>query len=376
MSVYLKKIKRIISNFNKEEQSELIKYYFESAKRLLLDDKLVSRSKIHLLKDLKEIQNENDLNDLENDLMSHKVLQTRALILDLITKDYSKDTECIYKPEKWIKEIVKDIEETFITNEGEGNEGGYGDKAGNEDKLIWHKEYQNNHNDYNIHLLTLYNSKLINEFKSIFISNEKYGTGGNQLLLNFEFYSEFRQKKIEFDFEGFLKEVEERIEKDFETKKYFCYSDIINEEIEKKLKRGEIQKTFMNYITNYEEELDLKIIPESSQEEQKRRKKSTFISCVDKFVLEDEEIIKDLNSISKDPSSNIRVLDGVLYVRNHRIVRGDKVILKGRNGDIIGSVSLIDEDDIVVKSKENKRIRIALDELRKHNYSINKYNKK
>ncbi|EOB11239.1 hypothetical protein NBO_1364gi001, partial [Nosema bombycis CQ1] len=112
MSVYLKKIKRIISNFNKEEQSELIKYYFESAKRLLLDDKLVSRSKIHLLKDLKEIQNENDLNDLENDLMSHKVLQTRALILDLITKDYSKDTECIYKPEKWIKEIVKDIEET------------------------------------------------------------------------------------------------------------------------------------------------------------------------------------------------------------------------------------------------------------------------
>jgi hypothetical protein len=163
---------------------------------------------------------------------------------------------------------------------------------------------------------------------------------------------------------------------DFETKKDFCYSDIINEEIEKKLKRGEIQKTFMNYITNYEEELDLKIIPESSQEEQKRRKKSTFISCVDKFVLEDEEIIKDLNSISKDPSSNIRVLDGVLYVRNHRIVRGDKVILKGRNGDIIGSVSLIDEDDIVVKSKENKRIRIALDELRKHNYSINKYNKK
>ncbi|EOB11235.1 hypothetical protein NBO_1365gi001, partial [Nosema bombycis CQ1] len=86
MSVYLKKIKRIISNFNKEEQSELIKYYFESAKRLLLDDKLVSRSKIHLLKDLKEIQNDNDDSFviLENDLMNHKVLQTRALILDLI----------------------------------------------------------------------------------------------------------------------------------------------------------------------------------------------------------------------------------------------------------------------------------------------------
>jgi hypothetical protein len=175
-------------------------------------------------------ENQNDLNDLENDLMNHKVLQTRALILDLITKDYSKDTECIYKPEKWIKEIVKDIEETFIKNEDKEDEDGdrEGDRERNEeeegedkgeevdkgDKLIWHKEYHNENTiNYNIHLLTLYNSKLINEFKSIFISNEKYGTGGNQLLLNFKFYSEFMQKKFEFDFEGFLKEVEEIIEK-------------------------------------------------------------------------------------------------------------------------------------------------------------------
>lgn len=154
------------------------------------------------------------------------------------------------------------------------------------------------------------------------------------------------------------------------------YSDIINEDIERKLKRAEIYKKFMTYMNNYEETLDTISIPVASPEEQKRRKKATSFSYVESIRLDDEEVVKDLNSCSRDPSANVRVLDSVLYIKNNKFVRGDKVLVKGKKEEYVASISAIDEDEIAIKTKENKRLRINVDDLKRHIYNISRWSKK
>lgn len=185
MSVYLEKIKRILGTFEPEEQNELKKYYLDRSVSLLLDDKRIGNAKIHLLRDMEEIVEEEDLRRIQNDAMDHKVLQTRALVLDLITTDYTKDAN-ISKPEKWVKEIVKDIKETFLRDDTKGQD---------------------------FTLLALYNEKLVEEFKKIFLTDvATFGTSGNQLVLDLTFYSRFISEFVSFDFGNLFKEIQAQID--------------------------------------------------------------------------------------------------------------------------------------------------------------------
>lgn len=152
------------------------------------------------------------------------------------------------------------------------------------------------------------------------------------------------------------------------------YLDIINEDIERKLKRAEIYKKFMTYMNKYEETLDSISIPVSSSEEQKRRKKAT--SYVENIRLDDDEVVKDLNSCSKDPSANVRVLDNVLYLKTNKFIRGDKILVKGKKEEYVATISAIDDEEIAIKTRENKRMRINVGDLRRHVYSVSKWSKK
>lgn len=161
-----------------------------------------------------------------------------------------------------------------------------------------------------------------------------------------------------------------------DVKDDFEYKDILNEDVEKKLKRAEVFKNFVAYMTKHEEHLDATVVTDSNPEEQKRRKKSTSLTYVENTRLMDEEIIKDLNSISKDPSENIRVLDGVLYIKTNKFIKGDKVQVKGRKDEFAATLSAVDDEDIVVKTKENKRIRISLEDMKGGFYVLSRCNKK
>ena len=111
--------------------------------------------------------------------MRHKAIQTRALILDLINTDYSIDIKYIYKPEKWIFAIIKDINDCLI-------------------------DYPD--------LINLYNKSLIQEFRDIFLNKvEKYGSNGNQLLVNFLYYIKFIKNYVDCDFTIFLNEIKKQI---------------------------------------------------------------------------------------------------------------------------------------------------------------------
>lgn len=176
MSIYLEKVRKIVDEFEGEDKEALIKHYIQVSRNVLLDDKEVKRSKLNLLDDLYAMDGGDEVNAIMNDVLEHKILQIRALILDLVDDDYTSDSKIIGRPEKWIRGIIKDAEETFNLDD-----------------------------EFGKRMFSIYNEKLLKEFCRIFISeNRRFGTGGNQLLLNLYYYERFVQSKIKFDFQNFF----------------------------------------------------------------------------------------------------------------------------------------------------------------------------
>ncbi|KAM0671873.1 hypothetical protein CWI42_040100 [Ordospora colligata] len=192
MSVYLDKVKRIINNFEGDDRNSLVSHCILVSRDVLLDDREVKRAKLDVVTDLYSIIVD-DADALLDEVLSHKILQVRALILDLVDNDYSVDYEDVGMPERWIRKIVEDTRDTFDF------ESEFGMKA-----------------------LLMYNKKLLDEFCAIFVStNKKFGSNGNQLLLNFYYYKkEIGTKACEAskdtndDFEEFFNTIKQSFRSD------------------------------------------------------------------------------------------------------------------------------------------------------------------
>lgn len=185
MSAHLERIHKIINKFCGEDKDKLMKYYISKSRDILLDEKEIKGAKLNLLQEMKSM-NVDGTDQLLEEVLDHKVLQTRALILDLVDNDYSTGFEMIYKPEKWIEKLVEDIRETF-------------------DFSV----------DFGRMMFISYNKKLLAEFCDIFTSeNRKFGSNGNQLLLNFYYYKAFVETKVDFDFDGFFTKMRSHFEKE------------------------------------------------------------------------------------------------------------------------------------------------------------------
>ncbi|KAF9763665.1 hypothetical protein NGRA_1142 [Nosema granulosis] len=216
MSIYLEKIKKILGTFEPEEQAELKNYYVEKSTSLMMDDKKIGKAKIHLLRDMEEvIEDEEVLSKIQRNVIDHKVLQTRALVLDLISTDYTKDLKGIYKPESWVKEIVKDIKETFLKDDLFETPSPPAPTSNNNNKIptdnpnIKEKITQK----HPTNLIELYNKKLVEEFKDIFLSEVvTFGSAGNQLVLDLRYYANFITKFVSFDFEDLISSIKKQIE--------------------------------------------------------------------------------------------------------------------------------------------------------------------
>jgi hypothetical protein len=173
----LEEIHRIIDKFaDASSRAELVRHYMDVSRKLLLDEGEINHKKLQLLCDLKGYDGYDELAD---EVLSHKVLQTQALVLDLVGTDYTAERHTVYKPERWAREIVRNIAETF--------------DFGSPDECS---------------LFGIYNQKLLDTFCDIFVSEPaRLGTGGNQLLLNLTYYRRFVQGKIECDFDNFFKKM-------------------------------------------------------------------------------------------------------------------------------------------------------------------------
>ncbi|KAM0676158.1 hypothetical protein GVAV_000121 [Gurleya vavrai] len=118
-------------------------------------------------------ENENVLQNITNRLFDLKILNLRALVLDLIETDYYSDFQDFCKPENWIFEVIAEIEKTFKN-------------------LKKHME--------------LFNEKFLRECERIFLSrNAKFGYCGNLLMINLIVYEKWAKKHFEYDFYPFKK---------------------------------------------------------------------------------------------------------------------------------------------------------------------------
>lgn len=177
--IQLEEIKNIIDKFKDNDRMELIKHYVNLAKEKLEDPVSIRKKKIALLRDCLQYIPVDDFDAFIDRVLDTKLLQTRALILDLIISNYSLEKHYISKPEKWIDAIFEDMFGTFDL-----------------------------HDDRD--LLEIYNRKLCNEMKDIFCSCQRFNTAGNQLLLNMVAYKDKLSDYTKYDFDGLIRVFEER----------------------------------------------------------------------------------------------------------------------------------------------------------------------
>lgn len=178
MTIYLERITKILDKFKGSDRDEIIDFYVSLYRENLANITDINFNSLRFLKDVSSF-NTPHTEELQKETIRHKVLQTRALILDLITSDYTKDSEVVEKPEKWVTSLVKDIQVTFDLED-----------------------------DFYRNLFIVYNDELLEEFKTIFVSSIiKFGSAGNQLLVNLAFYERFVASVITVDMEALLGEI-------------------------------------------------------------------------------------------------------------------------------------------------------------------------
>lgn len=182
MSSYLKKTYEIIDEFDDEYKLEICDYYFSLWKQKLENMDTVNNLSIVVLGDLKSIfgrypfLNSEEFIEFEASVHKRKILEIRACILDLIDTDYSDNIETIYRPEKWVLEVVKELKTHFDLSDKE-----------------------------QLSVFRDFNDIFLEELGMIFLAkNKKFGRSGNQLILNFLFYKCFVERALPYDFGAFF----------------------------------------------------------------------------------------------------------------------------------------------------------------------------
>lgn len=221
MLLQLHEIDEVISRYTGEERDELIKYYLETARERLFDEKPVNRVKMELLKscmkyiykkeskgknntkesNIKESNtntNENNNNSLSNpinnslsnsinnslsnlidDVLNIKILQIRTIILEMMSSNYSLDKQYISKPERWFEWVIKDMKETIILDNSTND-------TNNTNNTVSNSAIGAISTD----IIIKYNKMLCKEIVIIFCSYEKFNSAGNQLILNILAYKD------------------------------------------------------------------------------------------------------------------------------------------------------------------------------------------
>ncbi|KAF7684105.1 hypothetical protein TCON_0697 [Astathelohania contejeani] len=176
---------QLIDSFaDKDDQKIVMNHFMTEAANKLNSGVSVCYSKINLLCDIQILKNkyeyidEEKIRKITNATLELKLLEIRALILDLVNSDYSEDLENIYKQEEWIDNVISNIEQTFNLQSIE---------------ILDTK-------DLIFRLFAKYNDLFLKECLKIFVSkNNKFGSKGNQLMLNLKYYEKFVRKYIDFN---------------------------------------------------------------------------------------------------------------------------------------------------------------------------------
>lgn len=123
-----------------------------------LEVKTINNTKRPLIVDKKDsymASEKNIISNLKKKMFFYKSLRLRAIILDIVDNDYISDIQTFYKPEKWIYDVINEIDETF-------------------DGINCKNEF------------VYYFADVI--LKTFMCKNKKFGYNGNQLMINLIVY--------------------------------------------------------------------------------------------------------------------------------------------------------------------------------------------
>ncbi|KAI5168436.1 hypothetical protein PAEPH01_0128 [Pancytospora epiphaga] len=181
--LFIDEIESLIDQFPEKHRKTLSEFYIEKSKEKFKEPTPIKRSRISLLRSNLKYIDEKKQKAYVEEIIGLKVLQTRALILDIAGTNYTIDKEHIYKPESWIDLVLVDISETFELPE-------------------------------DIDLFEAYNRQLCSELLLIFCSCKNFRSSGNQLILNIVYYKDNVKGDINYDFDGLIKKLASRFEKE------------------------------------------------------------------------------------------------------------------------------------------------------------------
>lgn len=173
MAIQPQEVDAIIEKFTGDDRQALAKYYIEVSREKLEDPVPMKRQKMRLLKSNLRYLPEDDRPKFVGEMLGVKVLQIRALVLDLVSTNYSMEKQYISKPESWMEAIVADVFETFDLPA---------------DRSLFEE----------------YNRQLCDEILGIFCSCEKFNSAGNQLILNVVMYRDRVREHTDYDFDAMI----------------------------------------------------------------------------------------------------------------------------------------------------------------------------
>lgn len=245
MTFLFKEINEKILRFTHEERKEITKHYIEvSVKKLSSSKTMFDHKKLMLLLNILQYAKNKESKEALIALgLASKISSTRALVLDLIDIDFSREQKVFCRPDKWIDIVMKDILETFdyvnLLNEGVLKEKQGVDKMeitqeklSNAPEMVVHNEegskikisdldfeateFKDVYNSEDLMLcLNIYNKKLCNEFVNIFCSCDKFNSSGNQLVLNLVAYID-KMSFLDYDFNALLKKIKSNFKEEKE----------------------------------------------------------------------------------------------------------------------------------------------------------------
>lgn len=191
MSLSLQKLSLTFNEFknHKKQQNSLLKYHTElleaKIKRIQVDKALVLKIYDYIFIIRKFNFDEKFVNNIKALLIHYKILEARALALDLVCDDYYSSVEnCLRPPDSWMVDICDDLLKVLDIEKSKEN----ASNLDSEDLNLIKKE-----------ILTEFIREFLNDSECVFLSKQKFKSLGNQLVLNFAYFCNRMSKYVSFD---------------------------------------------------------------------------------------------------------------------------------------------------------------------------------
>ncbi|KAM0671872.1 hypothetical protein CWI42_040090 [Ordospora colligata] len=142
--------------------------------------------------------------------------------------------------------------------------------------------------------------------------------------------------------------------------------------IKQRRREAELSKKFVKMACDLEDELDMVLAEDEAGngEGLKRRRRSVTLDIDDILSISVEETRNDLHMICGEKNYKMFIKNSTLVVDGGTFVKGNIIKVSVNQEEHVGTITSVEENGIVVKTKGFKRLKILLDDMRAIGSSI------